>query len=83
MQTQLLVSRSPTHLTKKMELIMLTEPQADTKDNSLFAEITAEESAIVNGGRCRRRRRGAGITNSARNQVVFSGGRNFVVIYNL
>lgn len=62
---------------------MFAEPKSDTKDSSLFTEITAEESAIVNGGRCRRRRRRGGIANRARNQVVFSGGTNYVVIYNL
>lgn len=65
-----------------MQLTILAEPEVETKDSPLFAEITPEESAIVNGGR-RRRRRSGGITNRARNQVVFTGGTNFVTIFNL
>ena len=62
---------------------MLAEPQVETKDSSLFTEITVEEAATVNGGHRRRRRRFGGITNRAQNQVVFSGGRNTVYIFNL
>ena len=62
-----------------MQLTILAEPNIEIKDSSLFTEITAEESVSINGGhrRCR------AIANRVRNQVVFSGGRNFVVIYNL
>ena len=62
-----------------MQLTILAEPNIEIKDSSLFTEITAEESVSINGGHRRRR----AITNRVRNQVVFSGGTNYVVIYNL
>ncbi|MGB8685793.1 MAG: hypothetical protein WCD53_00420 [Microcoleus sp.] len=50
----------------------------ETKNSSLFTELSAEESLSINGGRCRTR-----ITNRVRNQVIIGGSGNFVVVYNM